>query len=133
MPTDIAQFFENYGGTAGVLLLLGIFAIPLTRWIVTINGLVKDNIKAIKKLEEGLKDVHLGCHIPIGAVKALEDKVSDLEIKDTELDGDVKEINEHLKSLDITVDLIHKSIAKVDGKLDQIILAQVIHSKRRDS
>jgi len=129
MPIEIVQFIEEYGLSAGILLLLIIVAVPLLKWIISINKLVAGNINKLDTLKERVDTFHLDCHVPVGAVKALEDKVGKLEIKDTELDGDVKEINEHLKSLDTTVELIHTSIDKVDKKIDQMMIIQLQNAK----
>lgn len=132
MPTDIALFIETYGLSAGILLLLFIVSIPITKWIIKITKLVEKNVDRLDATDKAIKNIHDGCHVPVGAVRALEVKVSKLEIKDTELDGDVKEINEHLTSVDSTLALIHASINKVDNKIDQMMLIQVQNAKNKE-
>ena len=86
LPLDIALFIEKYGLSAGIILILSIISFPLIRWIVKIDTKIKGHSHAIAEVKESMDSVHTDCHIPVGAVKALEHEVAELKRTDTKLE-----------------------------------------------
>jgi len=78
----------------------------------------KAHIDAIPGIQEKLKNVHLECHIKPESITNINKEIVALKNKDTEIDGDIKEILEHLKANDKTFDKLE---AKVDRVLDILI------------
>ena len=67
----------------------------------------------MEEIKDDVETIHDKCHVPIGAVKDLEKKVSDLEKQDIRLDGDIRKIEDHMKAQDISMTEIKTDVKTV--------------------
>lgn len=91
------------GIDAIILTLLILGSIFLGRWMLKITQSMTELNNKVEEIESDVGRVHNTCHIPRGAVKALEEKVIELEKQDVKIEGDVQKIEEHLKSVEVSV------------------------------
>jgi hypothetical protein len=84
------------------------------RWLLKHDQKLSKHEDIITTLEEELKNVHLSCPIPQGAVKELQVEVAALRLEDSTIKGDVKQIFQRLESVD-------KSLATMSDDIKAIL------------
>ena len=110
---DILLIVEKYGLSVGTLILMLFLLWAITRWINRLDTRIREHSMILEKLGGEVSDVHLGCHIPRGSIKALQEDIVALQLKDKEIDGDIKTLvissnqtNEYIKEMKESLTLI---------------------------
>ena len=110
---DILLIVEKYGLYVGTLILMLFLLWAITRWINRLDTKIREHSIILEKLNEDLGDVHSGCSIPQGAIKSLQEDIVALQLKDKEIDGDIKTLvassnqtNEYMKEMKESLTLI---------------------------
>ncbi len=110
---DFLMIIKEFGITIAIFCIIFILLFLIVRWLNKLDTKIKRHSHIMEEVKDDVGKIHNGCHIPIGSVKALEKKVQDLEKQDLILDGDIKKIDEHLKSLDNSINGITKDVKSV--------------------
>lgn len=110
---DFLMIVKEWGPSVGLLILMIIIIIPVVKWINKIDNRVKDHSHIMEEIQDDVENIHIRCHVPEGAVKKLEDRVSGLELQNARLDGELNKIDEHLKTLDNSVKEVKTGINSI--------------------
>ena len=102
MIGDIIEIAKDYG----ISVALSIVLFP---WIYSVD-------KRSRKNTEKVKNVHLECHIPRGAVSELKTEVDDLKAVDHDLETRFAVVEESLKEIkgDVKQVLMHLTLKGID-------------------
>lgn len=111
---DLGYVWTQYGPVTVLTLLMLLCGGLVVKWLLKHDQKLTKHEDVITALEMGLKNVHLTCPIPPGAVKALEDGVADLRLEDSTIKGDVKQIFQRMESVD-------KSLSVMSGDIKAIL------------
>jgi len=110
---DFLMIIKEFGPAVGLFILFGAISVKLTMWINKLDTKIKRHSHIMEEIKEDIENMHSRCHVPVGAVKDLEKKVSDLEKQDLRLDGDIKKIEEHMKSQDNSITEIKTDVKEI--------------------
>lgn len=110
---DFLMIVREFGPSVGLLILFGALGIKLVIWINKLDTKIKRHSHIMEEIKSDVENIHNRCHVPIGAVKDLEKKVSDLEKQDLRLDGDIKKIDEHMRSQDNSITEIKVDVKEI--------------------
>lgn len=110
---DFLLIVKEFGVTIALFVAVFIILYFIIKWLNKLDTKIKRHSHIMEEIKGDVETMHDRCHVPIGAVKDLEKKVSDLEKQDIRLDGDIKKIDEHLKMLDTSMSEIKADVKSV--------------------
>jgi len=110
---DFLMIIKEFGVTIALFCIIFILLFFIVKWLNKLDTKIKRHSHIMEEIKDDVETFHVSCHVPIGAVKDLEKKVSDLEKQDLILDGDIKKIDEHLKSLDNSIAEVNKDVKSI--------------------
>lgn len=110
---DFLMIIKEFGITIALFCIIFILIFFIIKWLNKLDTKIKRHSHIMEEIKDDIDKFHVGCHVPVGAVKDLEKKVSDLEKQDLRLDGDIKKIEEHMKAQDSSMIEIKTDVKSV--------------------
>lgn len=110
---NLQNLFETYGPVAVLSVVCGLAFWRLIVWINKHDNTLTYHDKTIISMQETIDGIHLSCPIKPEKIENLSLKVAALELADSKIDGDLKKINQHLKSLDENMNIMRIDIKAI--------------------
>jgi len=121
---DFFTLIETYGPAAGVLVIMITILIPVVNWLNKLDTKIKKHSHILEEVKEDIGAVHDRCHVPTGAVKKLEEKVTALELQDARFDGDLRTMNSSLGEIQKDVKRFEQEKKDLIKNIDDVLLFQ---------